>query len=979
MAVFEKEQLRLLRRLSVSLFVFMQLAFFSATTSADQLVSVLNIETNESVDLPRVMDLLGLKQGDRFDPVVLDQGIARLALTGDFQSIISRFDDSNGRLDLFLLLHNRMSEVKINFPYFKRRIPSYMVEDIKRAVGLAEGHILSQDMISDIRKKVLEAVKRRGFIGVEVVVVVTSSDAGVRKQLEITINGGEPRFVRGLSFIGFEDRAYRDFFAELRSESSLRPALTGIGVQGFKAGTLSESMIYDLESLSRAKERFVTDLRERGYYDINFNMLAEGPPESQLINFVLNKGPLYEVHIVGATAFWERDLRERLLERSVKLGLPFNVVESTLRLQRVYKEIGFADVVISREVEEKDGLKKVVFTIKQGKQYFFKDVIFKGARPSELAVLEPAVQEWLRPLRDPFHHIYYNQDLILGTLGKFVNSLRNQGFLEAAIVAYDFSQLKKDSRFYTLELNVRLGRRFRVRNINVLGNIVLSGEELDNIVSLESGAFVSPQKALRIASRLQQEYQSRGFMGVELSLTEKDIFQFPREKGVVDVTYSIIPGPQVKVGRVIVEGADNTKDHVLLRELNQFSLEEGAPMSPEGISDYQQRLLGLGLFASVDIKPVNGRILQKSDATQKSVEVQEKDLRVAVRERPAGSIEFGPGYRTDLGAIAFAELNYRNLGGWNRSVFLRSQVSRKLNQDTYQFPEQKYSIVYLEPYLFDWRMRFRTELDYRKRDDIKYKKGQRVSGYNSEESRLRLSVDRELFRDFFWSFTLYEFSIAEIFDIVEEPESSQNYYRISSTGMSFRYDKRNNVFDPSSGYAISHSFTYADPQLGGGDEAHFINWKQQYNAYVPLGKGATIALSGVYARTWALRKSNQIPVNKRLVLGGRSSVRSLPERWLRFDQKGVLDQQSLNLRAEYRQPIFAEWGAAVFVEGGQVDVLRTYKGTPLEKNTTSFRKAAGVGFRYSTPVGPVALDFGYNMDFKPGEDQYRFNLSIGSF
>jgi translocation and assembly module TamA len=52
---------------------------------------------------------------------------------------------------------------------------------------------------------------------------------------------------------------------------------------------------------------------------------------------------------------------------------------------------------------------------------------------------------------------------------------------------------------------------------------------------------------------------------------------------------------------------------------------------------------------------------------------------------------------------------------------------------------------------------------------------------------------------------------------------------------------------------------------------------------------------------------------------------------------------------EFRQRIAGNWGAAVFVDGGQVS-------SSLKVLPNQFRMGYGVGARYYTPIGPIRLD-----------------------
>jgi outer membrane translocation and assembly module TamA len=83
----------------------------------------------------------------------------------------------------------------------------------------------------------------------------------------------------------------------------------------------------------------------------------------------------------------------------------------------------------------------------------------------------------------------------------------------------------------------------------------------------------------------------------------------------------------------------------------------------------------------------------------------------------------------------------------------------------------------------------------------------------------------------------------------------------------------------------------------------------------------------------------------------------------------------INPRAELRIPVLGVWQAAVFLDTGNLwfDAGEVWDSFQL-------RYSAGAGLRISTPVGPLVLDYGVNLDRrKPYEGFGAFHFSIGLF
>ena len=80
-------------------------------------------------------------------------------------------------------------------------------------------------------------------------------------------------------------------------------------------------------------------------------------------------------------------------------------------------------------------------------------------------------------------------------------------------------------------------------------------------------------------------------------------------------------------------------------------------------------------------------------------------------------------------------------------------------------------------------------------------------------------------------------------------------------------------------------------------------------------------------------------------------------------------------KLELRFPVVGDFDLGIFVEAGNLWYsARTWK--PFE-----LRPAAGAGIRYVTPVGPLALDVGFNLapDDSLNEPVFAIHFSVGLF
>ena len=141
-------------------------------------------------------------------------------------------------------------------------------------------------------------------------------------------------------------------------------------------------------------------------------------------------------------------------------------------------------------------------------------------------------------------------------------------------------------------------------------------------------------------------------------------------------------------------------------------------------------------------------------------------------------------------------------------------------------------------------------------------------------------------------------------------------------------------------------------------------------------------LAGGYLQN--LMNGGNVPYDKKgFLLGGPTTIRGFTnaEAFPNSADFGGNTSYPLLTRASYylikseiRFPLKGNIGAALFYDGGQVQ-LGDFN-LPF-----GYRDSAGIALRYNTPVGPISGEFGWklNRNTSRSESPYALNLAIGTF
>jgi outer membrane protein insertion porin family len=534
------------------------------------------------------------------------------------------------------------------------------------------------------------------------------------------------------------------------------------------------------------------------------------------------------------------------------------------------------------------------------------------------------------------------------------------GFLQADVKSDVTDSRKGKIGELKIHYDITEGTQTRVGDLKIEGNSTLTQDRLSGVIGSSTGQPYSEVNVAGDRNNMLALYYNDGFPDARIEAVATPASEPNR----MNLVYRVTEGARIDVLRVLITGYEYTRYGVIQREV---TVKPGGPLREGEVADSQRRLYNLAIFNRVQIAPQNPT---GSDP--------DKSVVVAVEEGKRYTFGYGFGFEVQELPGAGTNPTGTTLNASPRVIFEigksdlwgRAQsVSFKIRASTLQY---RAVLSYNAPhFLTNPRLNFEITGYSDKTQD--------VNTFNSEryEGAIQLvdtySLSTTLVYRYFFRHVLVDAASLKI-----SPEEIPLYSqptRISGEGASWIRDRRNNAADATKGTFNTVDVSVAEKSIG--STASFFRGFMQNSTFTPFLRGFVFARAIRFGVEQTLPGTtyDEIPLPERFFAGGGQSIRGFG-----LNQAGPRDPVTgfpvgglalLEFNQELRFPMKLPWagnrlGGTIFYDAGNVysDVQHITARWTSESLTelNYFSHTIGAGLRYGTPIGPVRIDFGYQLN-----------------
>jgi outer membrane protein insertion porin family len=939
-----------------------------------RMVSRVDIAASPVMNVEAFRPLIKQKAGEPFSMAAIRESVSALQKTALFSQVQVKVEPEQSGVHVTFLLQPSFYVGMVYFPGAKDLSYTRMLQ----AVNIPEQTPFVEDLVTKGNDALLELFRKDGYFEAKVDPETQRDQKHLIVNLIYHCTLGKRAKIGELTFQGGSEK----------EKAELRAALMSFWAK-LKGGSLRRGQPYTQTRLTKSLDYLRHRLQKSGHLTPIVRLASssyEPATRSAHVTFEVQPGPLVSIRVNGAHV-WKRTLKrlipiydENLVDREL-------VEEGSRNLVSYFQSKSYFDVKVDSHFEQEPDSIRVVYDVHKGDKHRVEEVHFEGNHYFSDKELENHI-----PIKKAHFVVSrgkLSNDLVRKSVTSLTNLYRNEGFAKAKVEP----QVRDHEPQIDVTFRILEGEQDRVNTVKAVNT---RNEPIQPVANhpfiLAPGKPYSRKLLEDDRSQILADYLDRGYLNAHFDSTATPT---PENPHLVDVVYKIDPGPLARIGEVTLLGAQHTQLK-FLRNLTDPNVKEGQPLSEGKLLSSESDLYNLGVFDWARISPL------------RPIEGQEyEEVLVKVHESKRNTLEIGAGFEViprsgnvPVGAVAVPGLPPVSLGNKFRTSqksffgprfsFQYSRRDLRGRAETasigllYSRLDQRGTITYSDPRLrgSTWASLFSLSGERTTENPIYTA----VLGQASWQIEKTLDARRTKTVRARYSFQRTNLSNITIPDLVL-PQDQR--VRLSTFSAEYVRDTRDQPLDAHHGIYQTASFGVTPTALG--SSSNFTRFLGQTAFYLPIRPWLTwannfrVGLASPFAGSY-------VPLSERFFSGGGDSLRGFPINGAGPQRPVTVCSNPsdastcslisvpvgghmlaiVNSEARFPIPLKSGLGGVVFYDGGNV-----YSNANFHQFVSNYTNSIGFGFRYHTPVGPVRIDIGHNLNAPPGVKATQYFITLG--
>jgi outer membrane protein insertion porin family len=671
------------------------------------------------------------------------------------------------------------------------------------------------------------------------------------------------------------------------------------------------------------------------------------------------KKPKAQVKITGYGILGDRNLKKLVALLQGKLNREYydaNFIEDTaLILTSQLNRDGYLHPWITAVITTDDGgaiartwtgkvaeplpqslrARKVEFQVHRGVLYYYTAIKFIGLN----AIHKEKAESFFRavgaliPLR---RSRAYTADNLRRGEASLKDALERQGFHDAEVKT---ARLDIDDHSGKVRVLVQVneGMKWMVRSVRV--ETFAPDVEQPALIQMLHPAVAYSQLWLQdFTQSLRVTNYHKGLPDVAVTITTQKQ-ELVTTNIQLDLLAKITTGPVVRIGKVEFTGEKKTRESVMVKTARQ---KPGDLLDRTAAEQGRFRLARLGVFDTVDLQ-------------YKDVDERTRDLIYRVNEGKEITWSLLAGYGAYDLLQGGVEVEDNNIFGRAHHADLRLVQSFKTSSADFTYTVPEVTSHDVDAFLSGSALR---------RQEISFLREEYGASSGLHEYFKAITTDATL---------RYNYQILDANQAQISPVEGLQSARDSSVTLDLKHNREDNPLYPRAGYRLSGTFEVASDYLGG--NANYERFELIAAYHHSLGPGHWLHLGLSHGAVFTPNGPEvDLPFNKRFFPGGAESVRGYEqgEAAPRDALGNVVGAESYVLaNVEFEQALTESLSLVVFSDSvGLAHSIRNY---PASEGLYS----VGGGIYWKTPIGPVRLEYGYNLNRRPQDPTGTIQFSVG--